>query len=189
MTSLFETNELETEKYFQSGLYAADLRDYPLSAEVGGNWILEGTSGDDWIDTTFIDANGDTLETVDDINPGAGNDYIELLKGDGSSFNVNLGEGSDVINVGYHDFIKIFGFSDDDTLQFSGQNITLELLDEKKINVYEGEDYTYFFIFGGIFDVTVYNSEFDFLTEYHEGMNGSDGDDLIITEYSVFYLK
>ncbi len=189
MTSLFETNELETEKYFQSGLYAADLRDYPLSAEVGGNWILEGTSGDDWIDTTFIDANGDTLETVDDINPGAGNDYIELLKGDGSSFNVNLGEGSDVINVGYHDFIKIFGFSDDDTLQFSGQNITLELLDEKKINVYEGEDYTYFFIFGGIFDVTVYNSEFDFLTEYHEGMNGSDGDDLIITEYSFINHK
>ncbi len=154
------------------------------------DYVLSGTDGDDWMDAAYVDADYDTLQTVNEINPGAGNDYVEVSAEDYLA--INLEDGSDTINVtldnSYIGYIQIYSFSDDDTLQLNGQDVTLDLLADLDINV--SEDYYYDSVYLENYDsdnpvcIVLYGSDFNFLHEYQEGVNGTNGDDLITSDYS-----
>ena len=154
------------------------------------DYVLSGTDGDDWMDATYVDSGYDYMETVLFVEPGAGNDYVEVFAGD--YLFIDLEDGSDTINVllesSYADTIEIDGFSNDDTLQFNGQNVTLDLLAELDIDVniddYSGMVYLESYASETPLSIILYGSDFNFLHEYQDGVNGTNGDDLITSDYS-----
>lgn len=97
-------------------LTVTDTQDLFDIDAVYGNYVVDGTAGDDTISTGFVDAQGDARDgadgNVDLIDAGAGNDFVGAGIGNDTVFG---GDGNDAL-YGDEDDDELSGGVGDDTL-------------------------------------------------------------------------
>ncbi|MCB5410066.1 Hint domain-containing protein [Pseudogemmobacter faecipullorum] len=129
--------------YFQgtiSHFSLSDTVDHPIPG--GRDGIVYGTPGDDLIDHSYIDSDGDRIDSDDALIPGDAPNDDRVYAGDGND-TVRAGEGDDTVFGGHGDDL-IYGGNGDDLLHGDQGNDT---------------------IYGGIGNDTVYGGDGDDLID------------------------
>jgi len=85
---------------------------------------VQGTNNDDVIDDTYVDNNGDSVDSGDGTGPGGFGDEVYAKKGDDT---VDSGQGDDLVYGGAGND-TIYGGTGDDTLYGDGQGGSNESL-------------------------------------------------------------
>ena len=144
-----------------SGWYSDQSVDNTTLAPVTPNndGYVDGTAGDDVIDGSYVDQDGDRVDANDQILPGAGEDDDYIRAGAGNDF-VLAGDGDDEVYGGTGDD-TLCGQDGDDTLFGEAGNDTLEGMNGNDI------------VYGGAGDDRITGDAGD------DALTGGSGDDSI----------